>query len=150
VFDRLFPGWIEPGLLGLVVALRTLCNAGLTAALSDATHSRLAAGADGALTAASTVLTVVVVARGDPSNGWWNRGVAAVGAVGLYLFSMPLLGEATVAPSSGASFVSDRERHVPVVAVRRVVGPDPQRLAQRVLAARPAAVRTAQRGDRER
>ena len=126
MFDWLFPGWTAPGLLALIVALRALCNAGLTASMWDASGSRLAAVAGGVLTAASTVLTVgvlrgafgitvshvesllqltllvlavAVVARGDGSKRWRNRAVVAGGgAVVLYVFSIPLFGEATVAP----------------------------------------------------
>lgn len=126
MFDWLFPGWTAPGLLALVVTLRTLCNVGLTAAMWDASGSRLAVAAGGALTVASTVLTVgvlrgafgltvshvesllqvtllvlagVVIARGEASNRWRNRAlVAGLAAVLLYLFSIPLFGEATVAP----------------------------------------------------
>lgn len=126
MFDWLFPEWSAPGLLALVVALRTLCNAVLTASMWDASESRLAVVAGGTLTVATTVLTVgvlrgafgltvshvesllqltllvltaVVVARGNGRNRGRNRAVvAAVAAVLLYLFSIPLFGEATVAP----------------------------------------------------
>jgi hypothetical protein len=126
MFDWLFPGWTAPGLLTLVVALRTLCNVGLTASMWGASRSRLAAVAGGTLTVASTVLTVgvlrgtfgltvshveslvqltllvlaaIVVTIGNGRKRWRNRAiVAGVGAVLLYLFSIPLFGEATVAP----------------------------------------------------
>lgn len=126
MFDWLFPGWTGAGLLTLVVALRTLCNAVLAASMWDATRSRLPVAAGGALTVASTVLTVgvlrgafglrvshfegllqltllvlaaVVVARGHGSKRGRNWAVlAGAGAVVLYLFSIPLFGEATVAP----------------------------------------------------
>lgn len=126
MLDWVFPGWTAPELLALIVTLRTVCNVGLTTSMWDASRSALAAVAGGALTVASTVLTVgvlrgafglsvshveslvqltllglaaVVVARGDPSEQWRNRAViAGVGAVLLYLVSIPLFGEATVAP----------------------------------------------------
>jgi len=126
VFDWLFPGWTAPGLLTLIVVLRTLCNVGLTASMWDASESTLVAAAGGALTVASTVLTVgvlrgafglsvshvesllqltllllttVVVARGNGSKRGRTRAViAGVAAVLLYFVSIPLFGEATVAP----------------------------------------------------
>lgn len=124
MFDWLFPGWTAPWLLTVLVALRTLCNVGLTAAVRDASDSTAAVGAAAALTVASTVLTVgvlrgafgltvshveslvqltllalaaVVVARGD-GTGRRRAVVAGAAAVLLYLFSIPLFGEATVAP----------------------------------------------------
>ncbi|MFW5935171.1 MAG: hypothetical protein ACOCQL_04910 [Halolamina sp.] len=126
VFDWLFPGWTGAGLITLIVTLRTLCNVGLTAAVREASDSALAVVAAAALTCASLVLTVgvirgafgitvshvesliqvtllvlagVVVARGDGSKRGRNVAVlAGAGAVVLYLFSIPLFGEATVAP----------------------------------------------------
>ena len=126
MFDWLFPTWTAPGLLTLVVALRTLCNGVLTASMWDASRSRLALVAGGALTIASTGLTIgvlrgtfgltvshveslvqlsllvlaaIVVAVGEGSSRSRNRAiVAGVAAVLLYLFSIPLFGEATVAP----------------------------------------------------
>ncbi|MBP1985676.1 hypothetical protein [Halolamina salifodinae] len=124
MFDWLFPGWTAPGVLAAIVALRTLCNVGLTLAVRDATDSPSAVGVAAALTAVSLVLTVgvlrgafglqtshaetvvqaallvvtgVVVARGD---GMGRRLAAVAGAVAvlLYLLSIPLFGEATVAP----------------------------------------------------
>lgn len=126
MFEWLFPGWTAPGLLALVVTLRTLCNLGLTASMWDASDSTLAVLAGGSLTVASGVLTVgvlrgafglavshgesivqltllvlaaVVVARGGGSKRGRNLALlAGVGAVLLYLVSIPLFGEATVAP----------------------------------------------------
>jgi hypothetical protein len=126
VFDWLFPNWTSPALLTLLVALRTLCNLALTASIRDATGSLLAVVAGGALTVASTVLSVgvlrgafgitvshveslvqltllvlaaVAVLRGDASDRSRNGVIlAGAAAVLLYLFSIPLFGEATVAP----------------------------------------------------
>ncbi len=126
MFDWLFPNWTSPAFLTLLVALRTLCNLGLTASIRDATGSVLAVAAGGALTVASTVLTVgvlrgafgitvshgeslvqltllvlaaVVVLRGEADSRARNLAIlAGTAAVLLYLVSIPLFGEATVAP----------------------------------------------------
>lgn len=124
MFDWLFPGWTSPWLLTAIVALRTLCNVGLTVAVRDATEISLPVAAAAALTVASTVLTVgvlrgtfglsvshvetvvqvvllvlagIIVSRSN-GPGRSRAIVAGAGAVLLYLFSIPLFGEATVAP----------------------------------------------------
>ncbi|NHX35532.1 MULTISPECIES: hypothetical protein [Halolamina] len=124
MFDRLFPGWTAPGLLAALVALRTLRNVALTASMGEASDSPVAVLVGAALTLASFVLTVgvlrgtfgltlshvesllqvallvlaaAVVRRGD-GDGRRRAVVAGVAAVLLYLFSIPLFGEATVAP----------------------------------------------------
>ncbi|WP_053947494.1 hypothetical protein [Halolamina sediminis] len=125
MFDWLFPGWTAPGVLTALVVTRTLCNLGLTAAIREASESVLGVVAGGALTVASTVLTVgilrgtfgitvshvesilqlallmlagVVVLREGSTRGRSWAILAGAGAVLLYLFSIPLFGEATVAP----------------------------------------------------
>jgi hypothetical protein len=126
VFEWLFPNWTAPWLLTALVVARTLCNLGLTAAIREASESTLAVAAGGALTVASTVLTVgvlrgtfgitvshvesllqlallvlagVVVLRNEGRTRGRNWAIlAGAGAVLLYLFSIPLFGEATVAP----------------------------------------------------
>ena len=126
MFDWLFPNWTAPEIVTLLVALRALWNVVLTLSIREAAESLPPVVAAGALTVASTVLTVgvlrgdfgitvsrveslvqltllalavVVVRRGDGSRRARN-GVIAGGtaAVVLYLLSIPLFGEATVAP----------------------------------------------------
>ncbi|GAB7013647.1 hypothetical protein [Halolamina salina] len=125
MFEWLFPGWTSPGLLTALVVARTLCNLGLTAAIREASESAVAVAAGGALTVATTTLTVgvlrgtfgitashvesllqlallvlagVVVLREGGTRGRNWAILASAGAVLLYLFSIPLFGEATVAP----------------------------------------------------
>lgn len=126
MFDWLFPTWTSPGLLTLVVGLRTLCNVGLAASMWEASDADRAAVAGAALTLVSLGLTVgvlrgsfglavshveslvqvsllvltgAVVARGDGGKRARHWAIlAGAGAVVLYLFSIPLFGEATVAP----------------------------------------------------
>ena len=126
MFDWLFSTWTSPGTLALLVALRTVCNVGLTASIRDASDSVFAVAAGAALTVASAVLTVgvlrgtfgitvshveslvqltllvlaaAVVLRGDAGSRARNWAIlAGAAAVLLYLVSIPLFGEATVAP----------------------------------------------------
>ena len=126
MFDWLFPNWSAPEILTLIVALRTLWNVVLTLSIREAAESLPPVVASGALTAASTVLTVgvlrgtfgitvshveslvqltllllavVAVRRGDASSRARNGVIiGGTAAVVLYLLSIPLFGEATVAP----------------------------------------------------
>lgn len=126
MFDWLFPTWTSPGLLALVVGLRTLCNVGLTASMREASGADRAVAAGAALTLASLGLTVgalrgsfglavshveslvqvsllvltgAVVLRGNGGKRARDRAIlAGAGAVVLSLLSIPLFGEATVAP----------------------------------------------------
>jgi hypothetical protein len=140
VFDWLFPNWTSPGTLALLVALRTFCNLVLTASIRDASDSVLPVTAGGTLTVASTVLTVgvlrgtfgitvshveslvqlallvlaaVVVLRGDASDRSRNGAIlAGAAAVLLSLVSIPLFGEATVAPSITSANAKQKQRGV--------------------------------------
>lgn len=123
MFDWLFPGWTPAWAVVAVVALRVLCNVGLTAAVREAAGDAETVTA-AALTLCSAGLTVAVlrgdlgrpasyaefvvqlsllgivaaaVLRGD-GGGRRRAIVAGCGALVLLLVSVPLYGEATVAP----------------------------------------------------
>ena len=126
MFDWLFPNWNASGIVTLVVAARAFWNVVLALAIRDAAESPRVVAACGALAGASTLLTVVVLRgvtlplvgtaellaqlslpvlalvvarRGDASSR--ARSAVVLGGAALtmlYLLSIPLLGEATVAP----------------------------------------------------
>ncbi|QLG62187.1 hypothetical protein [Halorarum salinum] len=126
MFEWLFPTWTNPAVLALIVGARTLANGALAVLVARSRSPGTAiTGVAAGLALLSTALTVSVLrgdlglgasylefavqvalvglagvaVRSNPSTGRWRAtALAAFCAVGLLLITIPLYGEATVAP----------------------------------------------------